>query len=238
MTFAEVEILVLCNSEFILKFEKVLMKTENKFQQKPSYLFFKQLTDIILSVVALVCFSPVFLVVWFKCQYGDNKGPVFFKQTRIGQYGRPFKIYKFRSMIVDADQVLHANQELYAKYVANNYKLEPEEDPRITRTGRFLRKTSLDEIPQFINIIRGEMSIIGPRPVVAEEVKIYGDRAEKFLSVKPGAMGLWQASGRSNIGYPERCDLELSYVDQASYWFDLKIMFKNIISIFTSEGAY
>ena len=141
-------------------------------------------------------------------------------------------------MIVDADQVLHANQELYAKYVANNYKLEPEEDPRITRTGRFLRKTSLDEIPQFINIIRGEMSIIGPRPVVAEEVKIYGDRAEKFLSVKPGAMGLWQASGRSNIGYPERCDLELSYVDQASYWFDLKIMFKNIISIFTSEGAY
>ncbi len=238
MTFAEVEILVLCNSEFILKFEKVLMKTENKFQQKPSYLFFKRLTDIILSVVALVCFSPVFLAVWFKCQYGDNKGPVFFKQTRIGQYGRPFKIYKFRSMIVDADQVLHANQELYAKYVANNYKLEPEEDPRITRTGRFLRKTSLDEIPQFINIIRGEMSIIGPRPVVAEEVKIYGDRAEKFLSVKPGAMGLWQASGRSNIGYPERCDLELSYVDQASYWFDLKIMFKNIISIFTSEGAY
>ena len=171
-------------------------------------------------------------------QFGDNKGPLFFKQTRIGLNHRPFKIYKFRSMVVGADEILHQNPELYQKYVANNYKLEPEEDPRITKLGRILRKTSLDEIPQFINIIRGDMSLVGPRPIVKDELSWYEDRVDKFLSVKPGAMGLWQASGRSNIGYPERCDVELSYVDHASYWYDWQILFKNIISIFKSTGAY
>lgn len=212
----------------------------NKTYKKQSawYLFWKRLTDIVLSTIALICFSPIFLVVWVMTLFGENKGPLFFKQTRIGKNGRPFKIYKFRSMIVNADEILHANPELYQKYVDNNYKLEPEEDPRVTKLGHWLRKTSIDEIPQFINILRGEMSIIGPRPVVKEELVEYGDRVDKFLSVKPGAMGLWQASGRSNIGYPERCDMELSYVDQASYWFDIKIMFKNIISIFKSTGAY
>lgn len=207
-------------------------------KQSAWYLFWKRLTDIVLSIIALICFSPIFLVVWIMSLFGENKGPVFFKQTRIGKYGKPFKIYKFRSMIVNADEILHANPVLYQKYVDNNYKLEPAEDPRVTRLGHWLRKTSIDEIPQFINILRGEMSIIGPRPIVKEELVEYGDRVDKFLSVKPGAMGLWQASGRSNIGYPERCDLELSYVDQASYWFDTKIMFKNIISIFKSTGAY
>lgn len=207
-------------------------------KQSAWYLFWKRLTDVVLSIIALICFSPIFLVVWIMSLFGENKGPVFFKQTRIGKNGKPFKIYKFRSMIVNADEILHANSELYQKYVNNNYKLEPEEDPRVTKLGHWLRKTSIDEIPQFINILRGDMSIIGPRPVVKEELVEYGDRVNKFLSVKPGAMGLWQASGRSNIGYPERCDLELSYVDQASYWFDTKIMFKNIISIFRSTGAY
>ena len=213
-----------------------MSKTYKK--QSAWYLFWKRLTDIVLSTIALICFSPIFLVVWIMSLFGENKGPLFFKQTRIGKNGRPFKIYKFRSMIVNADEILHANSELYQKYVDNNYKLEPEEDPRVTKLGHWLRKTSIDEIPQFINILRGEMSIIGPRPVGKEELVEYGDRVDKFLSVKPGAMGLWQASGRSNIGYPERCDLELSYVDHASYWFDIKIMFKNIISIFKSTGAY
>ena len=216
------------------------MENSQKMVKHPSrgYLFAKRVTDIVLSVIALILLSPVFLVIWLLDSFGDNKGPVFFKQTRIGMHHRPFKIYKFRSMVVNADEILHQDPELYQKYVANNYKLEPEEDPRITRLGRILRKTSLDEIPQFINILKGEMSLIGPRPVVKEEVKIYGDRADKFLSVKPGTMGLWQASGRSNIGYPERCDLELSYVDHASYWYDCRILFKNLISIFKSTGAY
>ena len=216
---------------------EIMEKSQIK-KQSLTYLFFKRLTDIVLSLLALICFSPVFLGFWIANRFGDNKGPLFFKQTRIGKNGKPFKMYKFRSMIVNADEMLHSNIELYEKYVENNYKLEPDEDPRITNLGRWLRRTSIDEIPQFINILKGDMSIVGPRPVVKEELKEYGDRVDKFLSVKPGAMGLWQASGRSNIGYPERCDLELSYVDHASYWYDVKIMFKNIISIFKNTGAY
>ena len=207
-------------------------------KQSLVYLFFKRLTDIILSVIALICFSPIFLFVFIASRFGENKGPVFFKQVRIGKNGKPFKIYKFRSMVVGADEILHKNKKLYAKYVKNNYKLEPEEDPRITKIGAWLRRTSIDEIPQFINTLKGDMSIIGPRPIVKEELAEYGDRVDKFLSVKPGAMGLWQASGRSNIGYPERCDMELRYVDHASYWFDCQIMFKNVISIFKHTGAY
>lgn len=207
-------------------------------KQSLVYLFFKRLTDIILSVLALICFSPLFLFVFIASRFGENKGPVFFKQVRIGKNGKPFKIYKFRSMVVGADEILHKDKELYKKYLNNNYKLEPDEDPRITRLGAWLRRTSIDEIPQFLNIFKGDMSIIGPRPIVKEELAEYGDRVDKFLSVKPGAMGLWQASGRSNIGYPERCDMELSYVDRASYWYDCKIMFKNIISIFKHTGAY
>jgi lipopolysaccharide/colanic/teichoic acid biosynthesis glycosyltransferase len=202
------------------------------------YLFWKRLTDIILSILALIVFSPIFLFVRIADYVGDNKGPLFYKQTRIGKNGRPFKMYKFRSMVEHADEILHANKKLYQEYVENNYKLEPEDDPRITKLGHWLRKTSIDEIPQFINILKGEMSIVGPRPIVKEELQEYGDRVDKFLSVKPGAMGLWQASGRSNIPYPERCDVELSYVDHASYWYDVKIMFKNVISIFKSTGAY
>ncbi len=216
---------------------EIMEKSQIK-KQSLTYLFFKRLTDIVLSLLALIGFSPVFLGVWIANRFGDNKGPLFFKQTRIGKNGKPFKMYKFRSMIVNADEILHSSIELYEKYVENNYKLEPDEDPRITKLGRWLRRTSIDEIPQFINILKGDMSIVGPRPVVKEELKEYGDRVDKFLSVKPGAMGLWQASGRSNIGYPERCDLELSYVDKASYWYDVRIMFKNIISIFKNTGAY
>ena len=216
---------------------EIMEKSQIK-KQSLTYLFFKRLTDIVLSLLDLIGFSPVFLGVWIANRFGDNKGPLFFKQTRIGKNGKPFKMYKFRSMIVNADEILHSNIELYEKYVENNYKLEPDEDPRITKMGRWLRRTSIDEIPQFINILKGDMSIVGPRPVVKEELKEYGDRVDKFLSVKPGAMGLWQASGRSNIGYPERCDLELSYVDKASYWYDVRIMFKNIISIFKNTGAY
>lgn len=206
--------------------------------KKVGYNFFKRFFDIILSLIALVLLSPVFLTISIIDTFGSNRGPVFFKQTRIGRYHKPFKIYKFRSMIINADEVLHATPSLYEKYVKNNYKLEPKEDPRITKMGRFIRKTSIDEIPQFINILKGEMSLIGPRPVVAEELYEYGDNIDQFLSVKPGAMGYWQASGRSNIGYPERAEIELYYVEHATFLFDLEIMIKNLLSILKSEGAY
>ncbi|KRK62323.1 galactosyltransferase [Companilactobacillus farciminis KCTC 3681 = DSM 20184] len=139
-------------------------------------------------------------------------------------------------MVVGAEEKLKNNEELYKRYVENNYKLKPNEDPRITRFGRFLRKSSIDEIPQFINILKGDMSLVGPRPVIEEELKEYD--SYKLLSVKPGAMGLWQASGRSQVGYPERANIEMKYIDEANMLLDLKIIFGNFISIFKGKGAY
>ena len=206
-------------------------------KQSKSYLFAKRFLDISTALFALVIFSPIFLVISLFYLFGDNKGPVFYQQRRIGQNHEEFGIYKFRSMVVNAEEKLYADKDLYAKFVENGYKLPTEEDPRITKFGAFIRKTSLDELPQFINILIGNMSIIGPRPVVERELVEYGDRVDEFLSVKPGAMGLWQASGRSEIQYPERADLEISYVEHANLWFDFKILFMTVLAIFKGDGA-
>ena len=170
--------------------------------------------------------------------FGKNKGKIFFSQERIGLNGKRFKIYKYRSMVENAEEILKKDQKLYKKYIENSYKLLPEEDPRMTRLGRFIRKYSIDEIPQFINILKGDMSFIGPRPVIEEELLQYGERASKFLSVKPGATGWWQVSGRSEIGYPERCDMELYYVDNFSFKLDMKIFFLELKRIITKDAAY
>ena len=141
-------------------------------------------------------------------------------------------------MVDNADKILKQDAELYAKFVASGYKLPTAEDPRITKFGAFLRKTSLDELPQFWNTLNGTMSIIGPRPVVEDELVEYGEDIDKFLSVKPGVFGLWQASGRSNIEYPERAQMELDYVDRANLRFDFYILFKTVIAIFKRDGAF
>ncbi|ASN61545.1 sugar transferase [Latilactobacillus curvatus] len=205
-----------------------------------SYRIIKRFFDIIISGVMLIIIIPVFAVFSGIYLIGENKGPLFYRQVRVGRNGKKFKMYKFRSMVVDADKKLLENKELYAKYVANSYKLPAGEDPRVTKFGSFIRRTSLDELPQFINIFKGDMSIIGPRPIVEEELAEYetAERINKLLSVTPGAMGYWQAIGRSNIEYPERCEVELYYVDHASLLFDFQIIFKNIVSIFKNDGAY
>ncbi|MDC7952578.1 sugar transferase [Liquorilactobacillus mali] len=206
--------------------------------QNKTYLFFKRVIDILISSVALIVMIPIFITMVIIYSFGKNKGPLFYKQERVGKNKKKFYIYKFRSMVVGAAEVLKNDTELYKLYVANSYKLPPDKDPRITKLGHFLRKTSIDELPQFINIFKGDMSLIGPRPIIEEELKEYGDRVDKFLSVTPGAMGYWQASGRSNIEYPERCEYELYYVDHACFLFDLKILLKNIVAIFKADGAF
>jgi lipopolysaccharide/colanic/teichoic acid biosynthesis glycosyltransferase len=207
--------------------------------KRPQYVFAKRFLDISVALFALIILSPVFAVIVPFYFFGENKGPVFYRQRRIGEQGKPFYIFKFRSMVVGAEQKLMDNPTLYAKFVKNGYKLATEEDPRITKLGSFVRKTSLDELPQFLNILIGDMTVIGPRPIVENELKEYQtvDRIEKFLSVRPGAMGLWQGSGRSEIQYPERADIELAYVDNANMWFDFVVLFKNFIAIFTARGA-
>ncbi|MEK4383945.1 sugar transferase [Aeribacillus sp. FSL K6-2848] len=198
----------------------------------------KRTMDIVGAIIGLILTSPLFFIISIFYLFGDSKGPIFFKQIRVGKNGKKFYIYKFRSMIVKAEDKLKADKELYQKYVENNYKLEPHEDPRITNLGRFLRKTSLDEIPQLINVLKGEMSLVGPRPVVVEELREYGDRVNEFLSIKPGMTGYWAVSGRSNIDYPERVDLELFYVYNQSFYLDIRIIFKTLQIVLTRKGAY
>lgn len=203
-----------------------------------SYLFFKRLTDISLSLIGLLFLSPLMFFVSMFYLIGKNKGPILFKQKRVGINGEEFYIYKFRSMVVNAEAVLLEDKELHNKYIANNYKLSPEEDPRITKFGQFIRKTSIDELPQLLNVLKGEMSIIGPRPVVGPELLEYQKRMDVFLSVKPGVTGYWQICGRSNVNYPERADLEFYYIDNRSPWLDMKILVLTILLVLSRKGAY
>ena len=207
-------------------------------RSKTSYLFFKRLFDISIALVGMIVLVIVTIILAVFYSFGKNKGKIFFSQERIGLNGKRFKIYKYRSMVENAQEILKRDEELYKKYIENSYKLLPEEDPRMTRLGRFIRKHSIDEIPQFINILKGDMSFIGPRPVIAEELLQYGERVPKFLSVKPGATGWWQVSGRSEVGYPERCDVELYYVDNCSLKLDVKIFFMELKRIVTRDAAY
>ncbi|MCM3378796.1 MULTISPECIES: sugar transferase [Shouchella] len=203
-----------------------------------SYLFFKRSIDIVGALSITILVLPVLIIISLAYLFEPKKGPIFFKQKRAGKNGKMFYIYKFRSMAIDAEERLKREPELYKKYVKKNYKLEPHEDPRITKMGAFLRKTSMDELPQLINVLKGEMSLVGPRPVVEPELAEYGERVAEFLSVKPGITGYWQVSGRSNVVYPERVDIELYYVKNRSFYFDLKILFLTVINVLLRKGAY
>ena len=210
-------------------------KEEKQLKRKSQvYKFVKRATDVVLASVALVILSPVFLIIAVAIKL-DSKGPVFFKHTRIGKNGKIIKLYKFRSMVINAEELIKSFTPEQMKEYKENYKLT--NDPRITRVGNILRKTSLDELPQLINIIIGDLSIIGPRPVVAEELKKYQYNIDKFLSVTPGLTGYWAANGRSNTTYEERMEMELYYIDNLSLKMDLKVFFKTILSVVKKEGA-
>ena len=213
---------------------------QENYLQAPStsFVVIKRIIDFVGALSALILLSPVFIIIWFLFLFGDSKGPLLFKQKRYGKDGQLFQIYKFRSMVVNADEKLKSNIDLYNKYLQNNYKLEQNEDPRITKLGAFLRKTSLDEIPQLLNVLKGEMSLVGPRPIVKDELVEYKDKEKDFLSVKPGVTGYWQVSGRSDVGYPERVDLELYYVYNKSIILDIRILLKTIVIVALKKGAY
>lgn len=203
-----------------------------------TYIIAKRIIDVLFALFGLIFLSPVFIIVFVLLKINSPSSPALFSQERVGRYGKRFKIYKFRSMVPNAEKILKADQKLYKKYVASGYKLPTAEDPRITRLGAFLRKSTIDELPQFWNMLIGDMSLVGPRPVVVDELIEYGDNVELFLSVRPGALGLWQASGRSLIEYPERSKIELEYIKNAGFWYDIGIVLKNVIAIFKSKGAY
>lgn len=222
-----------------IQLEDVVEAEEIKKNQK-KYRMAKRGLDIFGGVIGLIPFGIAYGVLYIPYKIGSNKGPMIFKQPRIGENGDLFNIYKFRSMRVNADEILQADEELHQKYIENGYKLEQNEDPRITKLGRFIRKTSIDELPQFINVLKGEMSLVGPRPIVIEELEEYKheDKVAEFLSMKPGITGVWQTAGRSNVGYLDRVFLEVSYAKKDSILFDLKILAKTVLKVFMKEGAY
>jgi len=197
----------------------------------------KRLFDIIGSILALLAFSPLFILIGVLILITDGH-PIFYRQNRIGQGGKNFRIIKFRSMYKDADKILKNNPDVYRKYLENDYKLPEGEDPRITKIGRFLRKTSLDELPQFLNVLIGDMSLVGPRPIVPEELREYGEKKSKFLMMKPGITGIWQVSGRSELKYPERTEVELKYIQVQSFSFDLRVLFKTVNCVLKRQGAF
>ena len=198
----------------------------------------KRLIDICGALVGIAILLPLTVVVAIINFANKENGPLFYSQKRIGKNGKYFKMYKFRSMVVGADEILkkllEENEDLRKEFEETR-KLQ--DDPRITKVGRFLRKTSLDEFPQFINVLKGEMSLVGPRAVIDGEIEKFGEHKEEVLSVKPGITGYWAANGRSNTSYDERVEMETYYANNISILLDIQILLKTVISVIKKEGA-
>jgi lipopolysaccharide/colanic/teichoic acid biosynthesis glycosyltransferase len=196
----------------------------------------KRTLDVLFSLVVLLVTLPVWLVVAVLVR-ATSPGPVLFRQSRVGRDGRSFTVLKFRSMCSDAEARLK-DMGLYDTYVATGYKLPRAAECRVTSVGRVLRKTSLDELPQLLNVLRGDMSLVGPRPVVPAELDSYGELAHCYLSVVPGITGLWQVSGRSHIPFPERAHLDREYFHGRSLRMDLAILARTPAAVIRGDGAY
>lgn len=226
------------NNEVTIDNNIVLIpEIEKKYEhsnKKKIYIKVKRVFDIILSIIALVLLSPVFLIISIAIKL-DSKGNAIFKHKRIGKNGKEIYIYKFRTMVENAEEVMRNFTPEQMKEFKENYKLE--NDPRITKIGDFLRKSSLDELPQLINILKGDLSIIGPRPIIEEELERYGRNKSTLLSVTPGLTGYWAANGRSCTSYEERMKMELYYAENISFKLDMKVFLKTVVSVIKRQGA-
>ena len=204
-------------------------------QENRIYLFFKRLIDILGAGFGLIILSPLFLIVAIAIKFEDSKGSVLFSQKRVGQYGKEFNMYKFRSMVSNAE-------ELKAKLMEQNEMSGPmfkmKHDPRITKVGKFIRKTSIDELPQLINILKGEMSLVGPRPSLPKEVAKFEPWMLERLEVKPGLTCYWQVMGRNDIDFEDWMKLDINYVHDRNFWLDIKLIFKTFFVLFGDESAH
>lgn len=221
----------LAEEEVILTSSGAKVKVENK----KYYSIQKRTLDILGALAGIIILSGLFLLIALLIKVEDPKGPIFFSQKRVGKNGRVFKMMKFRSMVSNAEERL---QELLALNEVSGAMFKMKNDPRVTRVGRFIRKTSVDELPQLFNVLRGEMSLVGPRPPLEREVEQYSDYAMQRLIVIPGCTGLWQVSGRSNVGFEEMVELDLQYIRNRSLYYDIKIIFKTVLLLFGSKNAF
>ncbi len=210
-----------------------------KYNQSSNiYKFIKRTIDIIVAIIGVVCLVPITLIVFILNLINNEKGSIFYVQKRIGKDGKLFKMYKFRTMVENADKVLKdclsKDEELKKEY--RLYK-KLKNDPRITKVGKFLRKTSLDEFPQFINILKGEMTLVGPRPYLPREKTDMGDYYYYIITLKPGLTGPWQTAGRNNLKFKDRLEIDLEYYKNNSLKNDIKYFFKTFSKIIKKEGA-
>lgn len=198
------------------------------------YFFVKRLMDIFGALCGIILFSPVIIITVLAIKL-DSRGSVFFTHKRLGKCGRLIKVYKFRTMIPNSEQLLMNLTPDQKKEFQENFKIK--NDPRVTKLGDFLRRSSIDELPQLLNVLIGNMSIVGPRPIVEKELMKYGVYGDKLLSVKPGMTGLWQVRGRSDTTYEERVKLDIEYIDKRNFWYDLRIIFKTVVVVVKKKGA-
>lgn len=212
---------------------KILDK-KKKRSGKLGYQIAKRCIDIFVSLIALAVLLIPMLLIALMIVIESPGGPIYI-HSRIGKNGKMLPLLKFRSMRRNADSMIETFTPEQKKEWEENFKLE--NDPRVTRVGKILRRTSLDELPQLINILKGDLSIVGPRPVVSEELERYGQNKEKFLSVTPGLTGYWQAYARSSCTYEQRMEMELYYIENANFWWDIKIMFATIGAVICGRGA-
>lgn len=212
------------------------LREDERIQPKegPIYLFFKRAMDIIGSLCGIILLSPLLIIVALAIKIEDPKGSIFFSQQRCGKDNKLFPMYKFRSMVSNAEELL---EELMEHNEMDGPVFKIKDDPRITRVGKFIRKTSIDELPQLFNILRGDMSIVGPRPAIPHEVAEYSHYHKQRLLVKPGLTCIWQVSGRNSIGFEEWMDMDLEYIEKRNLWMDIKLIFKTVGVLFGDEHA-
>lgn len=209
----------------------------SKEYQKKRYVyrFLKRSFDIVASFFGLLLLSPVFLIVALAIKSEDFNGPIFYFQYRVGQHGTKFKMYKFRSMVVNADKML---KDLVEENEADGAMFKMKNDPRVTKIGHFIRRHSIDELPQLLNVLIGEMSLVGPRPPLEREIENYTEYDKQRLIVKPGCTGLWQVSGRSGVSFEKMVELDLTYIEKSNVWYDLWILVKTVWIVLSPNSAY
>lgn len=198
------------------------------------YSITKRLIDIVGSLCGIILLSPLFLIVAILIKLEDPKGKVFFAQERNGRYPKTFKMYKFRSMVHNAEDLL---KDLMDRNEQTGPVFKINDDPRITKVGKFIRKTSIDELPQLFNVLKGDMSLVGPRPPIPHEVDQYNSYQMQRLAVKPGLTCIWQVSGRNNIGFDEWVEMDIEYIKTRNLWLDIKLIFKTVGVLFGDDNA-
>lgn len=216
---------------------EIMWEKRMDINKKYFYIFVKRFFDVVFSISLILLLLPIFLLVSILI-FIDNPGPIVYGQERVGVGGKIFKMWKFRSMYINSDKIINKLSSEQILQYSTEYKID--NDPRITKIGKFIRKTSIDELPQLFNVIFNDMSLVGPRPILKEEMeRYYSDTWVKLVSIKPGLTGYWQAFARNNASYQkgERQKMELYYVDHASLSFDIKILVKTVFTVLKREGA-